>query len=442
MKTQSNMLFVIAASAVALLFTSSACVPTVPGQPGNSNGDMPPMMPPTDDMPNDNDMNNNGMNDGDPNGSLILEFTQRTIDDTILRGQSVKTSDIDNDGDTDIVVASSLLDAVILYINSGDGQSFTRVNVSGNGQLVAADIAISDFDGDGDRDIAAVNQFTRASGANSAGSVILFRNPGTPTGVWTFEPLTETNISSPTVITTADLTGDGRDEIIVGTGGGTGSVSGLFYLLNLGTTFDIPISIDDGIGNVTALLAHDVDSDTVTDLIAVDRSGNEISWYKNFRTPGETAVPAFSDFLIASITAPNDIAIGQFDNDSALELLVTTADATGGLILLYDPPANPMASWTQSIVDSGFGVGQNSRVVAADFNQDGATDIAAVSNELGVLQLYTASRNGFTQSVPIELIGVFDIATANITADTRQDLITTTVDGGTFDTVTLFQNAP
>ncbi len=442
----------VIATAGILLLALSSCVPVISGQPDNPADDTP-VMPPNDDGDTDDtdDINGDDANGDDANGDdtsddttgpLIVNFTPRVIDDTILQGESVRTGDIDNDGDTDIVMASSLLDAVILYLNNDDGQTFTRINVSGNGQLVATDIAISDVDGDGDRDIAAIAQFDRAAGAGSPGSVILFRNPGDPSGTWSFVPLTESNIAAPTVIAAADLTGDGRDELIVGTASGAGAVTGLFYLLNLGTTFDQPISIDANTGNITALATHDVDNDSVTDVIAVDRSANEIRWYRNFRTPGETAVPSFAGFLIAPVTAPNDIALGQFDNDADLELLAATADVSGGMILLFDPPVNPQADWTRSTIDPAFGFGQNSRVAAADFNQDGVTDIAAISNELGQLKIYSASRNGFTPSAPIQMFGVFDIAAANITPDQRPDLITTTFNAATFDTVTLFQNTP
>ena len=139
---------------------------------------------------------------------------------------------------------------------------------------------------------------------------------------------------------------------------------------------------------------------------------------------------------------PVDIALGQFDEDAAMELVVATADASGGSILLYDPPADPQASWTRSTIDPAFGVGQNSRVAVADFNQDGFPEIVALSHELGLLQLYTNTRDGFVRSTLAEIVGVYDIEVANVTDDNRPDLIVTTFDGGTFDSVIVFRNTP
>ncbi len=432
-----------------MLLGLAACVPMTPAPPDDG-------MPPTDEMPDDGmnvgddmdgDMPMDGddtddVNDGAPDGSILIDFARQTIDDTILRGQSVRMGDVDVDGDVDIVVASSLLDAVILYVNGGDGQSFTRVNVSGDGTLVAADMVIIDVDLDGDGDIVAIEQFSRASGTNSAGRVVLFRNPGTPTGPWSFEALTESNIAGPSVITAAPLSGSGRSDLVVGTNGGVGTVASLLYLVNLGGTFDAPISIDADPGTITAMLAHDVDADGLTDLIVVSRSTGEVRWYKQFAPIGQATLPSFAPFLIAPVDGPNDIALGQFDDDAALELVVATADASSGLILLFDPPANPQAPWTRNTIDPAFGVGQNSRVVAGDFNQDGFTEIAALSNELGVLQLYTNSRDGFVRSTLAEIVGLFDIEVANLTDDRRPDLMVTTLDGGLFDTVTVFRNTP
>ena len=260
-----------------------------------------------DDMPGD-DMHDDGDGDGQPDGDdapdddgmnddsgpLTINFSQQVIDDTILRGQSVRSGDVDGDGDVDIVAASSLLDAVILYVNNGDGSSFSRVNVSGNGALVAVDMAISDVDADGDGDIFAIEQFSRASGANSAGQVVLFRNPGSPAGNWSFEPITESNIAGPSVIVEASVSGDGLADMVIGTTKGDGIVTGLFYLTNLGGTFELPILIDENPGSITAMLATDVDADGLTDLIVVSRSDAEVRWYKQFAPIGDATGSSFA----------------------------------------------------------------------------------------------------------------------------------------------------
>jgi hypothetical protein len=45
--------------------------------------------------------------------------------------------DIDEDGDEDVLVALSLTDAVYLYVNSGNGSSWTAVSISGDNTIVA-----------------------------------------------------------------------------------------------------------------------------------------------------------------------------------------------------------------------------------------------------------------------------------------------------------------
>ena len=117
-------------------------------------------------------------------------FTEQVIDDQFVHGQNVEPVDIDNDGDIDIIAASSLTDAVRLYLNDGTGQNWTTVEISGVGAIVAMDVCTCDIDNDGDLDIAAVGLFDRSAGFSSPGEVVWYENPGVPTGVWTTHQVT------------------------------------------------------------------------------------------------------------------------------------------------------------------------------------------------------------------------------------------------------------
>jgi len=90
------------------------------------------------------------LNDGSGNYSVNTSagFTQ-------VSGGDLDVSDIDNDGDIDILISGldeSFQARTILYINDGNGQ-FTELNDPGLQESFAGKNAIADLDNDGDQDI-------------------------------------------------------------------------------------------------------------------------------------------------------------------------------------------------------------------------------------------------------------------------------------------------
>lgn len=86
------------------------------------------------------------------------KWTEHIINERLEKGHSLGITDMDNDGDMDVVAAemhqSQDPDEVIIYINNGMGLSWAKNVISEAG---LHNIRIGDFDGDGDTDIFGAN---------------------------------------------------------------------------------------------------------------------------------------------------------------------------------------------------------------------------------------------------------------------------------------------
>lgn len=122
----------------------------------------------------------------------------------------VEPSDIDGDGDLDLLVASmgvvfpsnDKVGAVIILENVGDGQFNKHVIADRIARVT--DVRAADFDGDGRLDLA-VGQF-----GYEQGEVRWMRNRGN----WQFESQVLLNLAGTVNVCAADLTSDGHPDIV------------------------------------------------------------------------------------------------------------------------------------------------------------------------------------------------------------------------------------
>lgn len=148
---------------------------------------------------------------------LLTNTGNFSFQTTTLRSDSgvvfagVNTLDVDNDGDTDIVGTDETNDAVYLYNNTGGVFAESQLPPTVDGPNFATP---SDVDGDGDIDLL-------VSGVLDD-SVSFLRNDGTGT----FEEFSAaTGIDGARNITVADIDGDGSQEILVDSRFGDGIVA-------------------------------------------------------------------------------------------------------------------------------------------------------------------------------------------------------------------------
>lgn len=364
---------------------------------------------------------------GDSGTTTNRDFVETVIDDTGVHGQGAELVDIDLDGDLDVVCAFSLTDSVRIYLNDGDGRSFTMIEPIPEGTIVAMHAVAADLDGDRDLDLAVVGLFDRSVGFSSAGEVTWFENPGDLSSTWPRHEITGLSFWAPLIIRAGDLTGDGRPDLVVSSIEIGGQGNGLFWFRNTGAGFAGPFAVEATLGYVSSAFVHDVDGDMDLDIVASSYSGGELVWYENQRG-GTDEAPTFSRHIIATIPGPYALVLGQMDDDAELEAIATSAGG-GGQIAWFDPGGDPRGPWTERAVASGRGEGEV-RLAAGDFDADGRPDVAMTAFAQGEIVLLVGSgNNAFTPlHIARDYVGANWIVSGDVDGDGGLEVITTTYD--------------
>ena len=274
--------------------------------------------------------------------------------------KTIAVGDFNGDGKVDLVVANSSADTVSVLLGNGNGTFQTQVpyslGVSNNG---ATSIAVADFDGDGNADLAVTNSGT-------ANITILF---GTGTG--TFGPADVISVTgTPISIVAADFDHDGFVDLAIANFAG----SNITVLPgSAGGNFGAPVTYS--LGSITgprAIAVGDFNGDGVPDLVTGNSTSNNISVLLG------TGTGAFGAAIVLSTVSggtPYFVATGDFNGDGKLDIAAANEAGNSVAILLGDGGGGFAA-----VVPYSLGTAQGASWLAvADFNGDGVSDVAVAN---------------------------------------------------------------
>jgi len=134
--------------------------------------------------------------------------TQKIISTNTGEVQTVTASDLDDDGDMDVLSASETDDKVAWYENTDGDGSFSDQKIISENANGAQDISVVDLNGDGDKDVVSVEV---AAGTNK----IRWYEQSTSFGSIAWEPGVIDGLRG-VAVHTADLTGNGFQDVIAG----------------------------------------------------------------------------------------------------------------------------------------------------------------------------------------------------------------------------------
>ncbi|HJV21300.1 MAG TPA: VCBS repeat-containing protein [Holophagaceae bacterium] len=222
-------------------------------------------------------------------------------------------------------------------------------------------------------------------------------------------------------VVVADLDGDGRPDIITGTGKyvDSGTEPG-FASVSLQTTpgtFGSPARYTVG-GDPAALAVGDLNGDGRPDLVVANAASGTVSVY--FQTAGHTF--ALAATLDTGALTPLDVAIGDLDQDGRPDIAVATSGASVAQIFLQTAPGVFQA--TPVSVSLG---GDPRCVVVADLNGDGRPDLAVGTTADVVSVFYQNAAPAGTFAPAVDLpVGTRPVAlkAVDLTGSGRMDLIT------------------
>jgi hypothetical protein len=297
-------------------------------------------------------------------------------------GNSVTTLDWDGDADLDIAVAGLTSMAGRVYLNDGSGNFPNRVdlNVAGLGTVNA--LAAADFDQDGDEDL------VLAGSAN----VMLIRSSG-PSGFAS----SSLPVASGLDVSTADVNGDGMDDIIVVQAGNR-----LVRILRNngdGSSFSNQSSLDRG--SVASATPTDIDSDGDVDLLlAVDDGVLE---FPESKVVYQQSGGSFSAGTNIGASPLSKMLSGDIDKDGVSDIIAINAS---GVHQVYRGlPSGGFTLNAEQIVSSGM-----QRGVLTDLNGNGSLDLVVAGKRASVVEIHANNglgKLGLGDRIPpaITLIG-------------------------------------
>lgn len=238
------------------------------------------------------------------------------------------------------------------------------------------DVALADYDGDGDLDVA-------ASSWRFGNRFDWFENLGAPGngGQWRRHAV-DRDIGETRTIEAVDFTEDGRPDLL-----GTSRTGHLIVWYENSGPSAAPIWKRHLIDDQTQFPAHghavDIDLDGDLDVIVacgiaagvgVDSGeSHQVAWYENVSRPG-TAMRWRKHLIAEKFAHGFEAVAGDLDGDGDVDA-VATGWTPAGRIAWFENPGDPSGAWQRH--DLKLQWSNAVTVVLADFNDDGRLDIAA-----------------------------------------------------------------
>jgi Bacterial Ig-like domain (group 3)/FG-GAP-like repeat len=310
-------------------------------------------------------------------------FGAQTTYDTGLNPWSIAVGDFNNDGILDVVVANNNNENFISVFlgQTGTNGAFNGFGTQSayflQGEGLPVSVAVGDFNGDGNLDLAVADQSVQGTGTGSDNVGIM---EGSGTGVFTWTSSYNTALQ-PVSLIAADLNGDGNLDLAVVAqdanivtvfwGNGNGIFGGQ---VNCGTG-DFP----------SAVVAADLTNNGTKDLIVSNLFGNSFSVILNNRN---STFQSRLDY--AAGQNPQSVIMADFNGDGIPDLAVANSAASGISVTLGNGDGTfqpPTFYSTGNATDPVF-------IVEGDFNQDGIPDFAVANNATSTVSGFFGVGNG------------------------------------------------
>jgi hypothetical protein len=289
-------------------------------------------------------------------------------------------------------------------------------------------VAVGDFNGDGKPDLAIANSSTNTV------SVLLNTTPvGATTASFAPQQTFATGTGPVNDVVVGDFNGDGKPDLAVANVN-SNTVSVLLNTTAIGATtpsFAPQQTFATGT-NPLSVAVGAFNGDGKPDLAIANLNDNTVSVLLNTTAIGATTPTFTPQQTFATGTGPLSVAVGAFNGDGQPDLAVTNGNLFGPgtvSVLLNTTPAG--ATTPTFAPQQTFAVGTAPESVAvADFNGDGKPDLAvANSNGLGSMSvLLNTTAAGATaptfapQQTFAVLGGPFAVAVADLNGDGQPDL--------------------
>lgn len=310
-------------------------------------------------------------------------------------------TDLDADGDLDLVVSASGPARLELLINQGTGHFVAASPVLIVGLGDPGSPAAGDLDGDGDVDLAVT--------LTGSGQVAIYENVA---GSYSLARVIRVG-GRPTSLVVADLDGDG-DFDLVNLDTGSNSVS---IATNLGGLMFRVRSLPLPVG-VSELVVAELTGDGLLDLAISNQSGGPLTVLAN---QGGGAFVALS--ILPDNNVGHTIMAGDVDGDGDTDLISTSGGGIGlGYFIENQAPGVFLKHPPFFLTSSGTGYSQ-----LADLDGDGDLDLALASLFVNSLVTWSNDGTGVFGGPQFHAVtpGPTDISIGDLDGDGAADVVVT-----------------
>ena len=290
-----------------------------------------------------------------------VPFTEHVISTTANGAASVFATDLDGDGDIDVLSASRFDDKIAWYESDGGSPpSFTEHVISTSADS-ARSVFATDMDGDGDIDV--------LSASDLDDKIAWYESDGGSPPTFTERVISTTADGAFSVFAT-DVDGDGDTDVLSAS---QEDDKIAWYESDGGSppTFTERV-ISTSANGARSVFATDVDSDGDTDVLSASINASKIAWYEN----DGLSPPTFTEHVI-STAALQAISVFATDVDGDGDTDVLSASAADNKIAWYESDGGSPPSFTTQVISTT--AAGAAAVFAADVDSDGDTDVLSAS---------------------------------------------------------------
>ncbi|CAF3575076.1 unnamed protein product [Adineta steineri] len=335
------------------------------------------------------------------NGTFSSQMTYSTGDGSTP--YDVATGDFNNDGQLDIAVANYNGWNIGIFLGYRNGtfssqQTYTTGNYS---ELLS--IAVDDFNNDNRLDIAVMNY-----GGENVGIFLGYGNGTFAHQIYFFAPAA----TGPFDLAIGDVNNDDHQDIIVSTLYGE---SMLIFLGYGNGTFAHGNTYSTGSGSQpVSIVVGDVNNDNQLDIVVANCFiGNVLV----FIGEGDGTFPNQRTYLTGNNSCPNAVALGHFNNDNILDIVVTGFFTNTMSVFLGSSYMTGIVEHTYSTGSSPYPRG----LALGDFNHDGQLDIVIANYNLNNVGVLLGNINGTFPLQTVFSTGTLSFPTSVIVDDLNND---------------------